>query len=143
MHIIATSSYSYYKASVISDSLVISKLVILSPFLYSKGQSKRITLGFLITLLIFGCVISLLNITPSRTTLSSKVPPGIFSTLAYLFKSRVNLLVLAALCTILTAFKLKSVIIFPHLEANLVPIQETKALLISSSLLISIGTANS
>lgn len=48
LHIRAISSISYFKASVISLSFIISKLVIDSPFLYSKGQSSKITLGFLI-----------------------------------------------------------------------------------------------
>ena len=91
LHIRATSLISYYKASVISDSLVISMFVIDSPFLYSNVESSNKILGFLISLLIFGCVISLLTITPSRTQQSSKVPPGIFSTFAYLFISRFNL----------------------------------------------------
>ena len=79
---IATSFISYCKASVISVSLLISRLVYDSPFLYSKVESNNNILGFLIYLLIPGCVISLLTITPSKTQHSSKVPPGIFSTLA-------------------------------------------------------------
>lgn len=46
LHIKAISSISYFKASVISVSFIISKLVIDSPFLYSKGQSNNKTLGF-------------------------------------------------------------------------------------------------
>ena len=91
LHIRATSLISYYNASVISDSLVISMFVIDSPFLYSNVESNNKILGFLISLLIFGWVISLLTITPSRTQQSSNVPPGIFSTFAYLLISRFNL----------------------------------------------------
>ena len=65
-----------------SSSLLISMFVCDSPFLYSKGQSRRTTRGFLIRRRILGCVISLFNITPSSTLLSSISPPGIFSTLA-------------------------------------------------------------
>ena len=51
----------------------------LSPFLYSKLQSRRTIRGFSIRRRIFGCVTSLFNITPRRTQESSIVPPGIYS----------------------------------------------------------------
>mmetsp|Transcript_115780 Transcript_115780/g.323807 ORF Transcript_115780/g.323807 Transcript_115780/m.323807 type:complete len:232 (+) Transcript_115780:388-1083(+) len=65
-----------------SDSFVISTLVWLSPFLYSSGQSRRTTRGFLMIRRMRGCVMSLLNITPSKTWHSESSPPEIFSTFA-------------------------------------------------------------
>mmetsp|Transcript_27506 Transcript_27506/g.82914 ORF Transcript_27506/g.82914 Transcript_27506/m.82914 type:complete len:329 (-) Transcript_27506:137-1123(-) len=65
-----------------SASLVISTLVWLSPFLYSNGQSSSTTRGFLMTRRMRGWVMSLLNMTPSRTSHSDNSPPEIFSTLA-------------------------------------------------------------
>mmetsp|Transcript_26210 Transcript_26210/g.73546 ORF Transcript_26210/g.73546 Transcript_26210/m.73546 type:complete len:210 (+) Transcript_26210:520-1149(+) len=65
-----------------SDSLVISTFVWLSPFLYSNGQSRSTTRGFLMIRRMRGWVMSLLNITPSSTSHSDNSPPEIFSTLA-------------------------------------------------------------
>lgn len=48
----------------------------LSPFLYSKEQSKSSILGFSILLLILGWVTSLFSITPVSTLESSMIPPG-------------------------------------------------------------------
>mmetsp|Transcript_60046 Transcript_60046/g.167555 ORF Transcript_60046/g.167555 Transcript_60046/m.167555 type:complete len:205 (+) Transcript_60046:543-1157(+) len=76
------SSSSCCKSFSQSHSLVTSTFVWLSPFLYSSGQSRSTTRGFLISLRILGCVMSLLSMTPSSTTHSDKSPPGIFSTLA-------------------------------------------------------------
>mmetsp|Transcript_12294 Transcript_12294/g.31602 ORF Transcript_12294/g.31602 Transcript_12294/m.31602 type:complete len:223 (+) Transcript_12294:476-1144(+) len=65
-----------------SASFVISTLVWLSPFLYSSGQSSSTTRGFLISRRILGCVMSLLNMTPSSTSQSVSSPPDNFSTFA-------------------------------------------------------------
>mmetsp|Transcript_69074 Transcript_69074/g.194764 ORF Transcript_69074/g.194764 Transcript_69074/m.194764 type:complete len:205 (+) Transcript_69074:582-1196(+) len=65
-----------------SASLVISTFVWLSPFLYSSGQSRRRTRGFLISRRILGWVMSLLNMTPSSTSHCVRSPPDIFSTFA-------------------------------------------------------------
>ena len=82
---------------------------------------------------------SLLTMTPSKTSDSSSVPPGIFSTLAYLLISRLSFFLAPYLMTILVALMVKLEMSFPHLEANLVPIQFCKAERTSSSLEISIG----
>mmetsp|Transcript_24793 Transcript_24793/g.24305 ORF Transcript_24793/g.24305 Transcript_24793/m.24305 type:complete len:220 (-) Transcript_24793:558-1217(-) len=86
-HILLISSSSISKAFLKSSSLWNSMLVMDSPFLYSRGQSSKTTLGFSMCLLCPGWVTSLLNMTPSKTQQSSRLPPGIFSTLAYLFTS--------------------------------------------------------
>jgi len=78
--------------------------------------------------------------TPLRTSHSSKSPPGIFSTLAYLLTSKDSLFISHPLNIILTDFIAKSTIRFCHLAANLVPMQHNKAFFTSSSLLKSIGT---
>jgi len=78
LHINAIYCVSWSSASHIAFSVFSYIFVWLSPFLYSNGQSKRIILGFLMFLLILGWVMSLLHITPSRTSDSSNVPPGIF-----------------------------------------------------------------
>lgn len=67
LHIMAISWVYCSRASHMAFSVLSYILVWLSPFLYSIGQSSKIILGFLIVLLIFGWVISLLTITPSRT----------------------------------------------------------------------------
>mmetsp|Transcript_4233 Transcript_4233/g.12171 ORF Transcript_4233/g.12171 Transcript_4233/m.12171 type:complete len:232 (-) Transcript_4233:716-1411(-) len=76
------SSSSCCKSFSQSASFVISTLVWLSPFLYSSGQSRSTTRGFLMIRRIRGWVMSLLNITPSSTWHSESSPPEIFSTLA-------------------------------------------------------------
>jgi len=81
----------------------------------------------------------LFNMTPSNTQLSSKLPPGIFSTFAYLFTSKDNLLISHPDMIFLTALIDKSTTKLFHLAANLVPIQHDNAFLTSSSLLKSIG----
>lgn len=81
-HIALTCSSSICNIRCQSSSFEISMLVCDSPFLYSSVQSSRTTLGFSILLLILGCVMSLLSMTPSRTLLSSISPPGTFSTRA-------------------------------------------------------------
>lgn len=139
LHIKAIYWVYWSRASHIAFSVFNSILVWLSPFLYYKGQSKRIILGFLIYLLIFGWVISLLTITPSRTSDYSKVPPGIFSTLAYLLISRLSLFLAPYLITILVALIVKFEISLPHLLANLVPIQFWRAIKTYSSFEVSIG----
>ncbi len=48
----------------------------LSPFLYSREQSSRTILGFLMSLRIRGWVTSLFTITPLSTQESSMMPPG-------------------------------------------------------------------
>lgn len=78
--------------------------------------------------------------TPSKTSQSSKAPPGIFSTLAYLFTSSDNLFESHPVIIILTDFIARSTTKLFHLEANLVPIQQLKAFLTYSSLLKSIGS---
>jgi hypothetical protein len=85
----------------------------------------------------------LLNITPSKTSESSKVPPGIFSTLAYLLISKFNLLIFPPLTIVLTDLIESYATNFPHLEANLVPTQDSKAYITSSSLFTLISIANS
>lgn len=124
-----------------SDSLVISMLVWDSPFLYSMGQSKSRILGFFIYLLIAGCTMSLLTMTPSRTRQSSKRPPGIFSTLAYLLTSKVSLEGSHPERMILTDLIARSTMRLFHLAANLVPMQDWSAPLTSSSLLKLMGMA--
>lgn len=128
LHIKAIYWVSCSRASHIAFSVFNSILVWLSPFLYSSGQSKRMILGFLIVLLIFGWVMSLFTITPSRTSDSSRVPPGIFSTFAYLLISRLSFFFAPYLITILVALMVRFEINFPHLLANFVPIQFCKAL---------------
>ena len=81
-HMCFTCSSSIWRMRFQSSSLLISMLVWDSPFLYSSGQSSSMILGFSIFRLIFGCVMSLFNITPSKTMLSSISPPGTFSTFA-------------------------------------------------------------
>ena len=98
-----------------------------SPFLYSSVESKRITLGLRIVFLIWGCVRSLLSITPSRTQHSSSVPPGIFSTFAYLLSSRFSLLTLPPLMTTSAAWRAMSEMREPQRKANLVPMQDYRA----------------
>ena len=88
----------------------------------------------------FKSIKPLFSITPLRTSHSSNSPPGIFSTLAYLFTSKDNLFISQPLNIILTDFIAKSTIKFCHLAANFVPIQHNKAFFTSSSLLKSIGT---
>ncbi len=78
LHIIAISCVYWSSASHIAFYVLSYILVCDYPFLYSNGQSKRMILGFLIFLLILGWVISLLIMTPSNTSDSSRVPPGIF-----------------------------------------------------------------
>mmetsp|Transcript_30233 Transcript_30233/g.115937 ORF Transcript_30233/g.115937 Transcript_30233/m.115937 type:complete len:218 (+) Transcript_30233:1056-1709(+) len=65
-----------------SSPLVSSMFVWLSPFWYCTGVSRRTILGFSIRRRIVPLTTSLLNITPLKTLLSFKSPPGIFSTLA-------------------------------------------------------------
>ena len=127
MHIKAISYIYCSKASHIAFYVLSYILVWLSPFLYSSGQSSKIILGFLIVLLILGWVISLLTITPYNTSQSSRVPPGIFSTLAYLLIYKFNLLLVPALITVFVALIVRLEINFPHLLANLVPIQHWSA----------------
>lgn len=139
LHIIAIYCVSWSKASHMAFSVFNYMLVWLSPFLYSIGQSKRIILGFLMYLLIFGWVMSLLTITPSKTSDSSRVPPGIFSTFAYLLISRLSLFLAPYLMTILVALIVKFEMSLPHLLANFVPIQFCRAFMTYSSLDVSIG----
>lgn len=133
-HIYAISAYSYLRASAMSVSLVISMLVWLSPFLYSKGQSIRSTLGFSILFLIAGWVKSLLIITPSMTLLSLIIPPGIFSILAYLFISTLSFLRFRVpLKTVLQALNAKSTTKEPQFLENLVPTQAARICLTVNS----------
>ena len=81
--------YNFYKDSRTFSSITIHDKY---PFPDNAGPLTStgvpaiaaLVLGLSILLLILGCVTSLLNITPLRTWESSIVPPGIFSTLAYL-----------------------------------------------------------
>ena len=57
-----------------------------------ESRGPEGTLGFLMCLFIFGCVTSLLSISPFSTQLSSMSPPGIFSTLAYRLMQRKKLM---------------------------------------------------
>lgn len=123
LHIRAIYCVYWSRASHIAFSVFNYMFVWLSPFLYSRGQSKRMILGFLIYLLILGWVISLFTITPSKTSDYSKVPPGIFYTLAYLLISKLSLFLAPSLITIFVALIVKFEMSFPHLLANLVPIQ--------------------
>ena len=66
----------------LQDSFEITMFASLSPSLYSGGHSRRMMRSFSI-LLIFGCVMSLLSMTPFRTHDCSISPPGTFSTRAY------------------------------------------------------------
>lgn len=49
----------------------------LSPFLYSRLQSRSMILGFSMRLFILGWVTSLLTMTPDNTQESEMLPPGI------------------------------------------------------------------
>lgn len=68
LHIMAISWVYCSRASHMAFSVLSYMFVWLSPFLYSNGQSSKMILGFLIVLLIFGWVMSLLTMTPSRTS---------------------------------------------------------------------------
>jgi len=83
----------------------------------------------------------LLTITPSNTTLSSNVPPGTFSILAYLFISKLSFPISQPDKIFLTESIAKFSTRLPHLEANLVPIQLLSAFRISLSSFLSISTA--
>jgi len=79
--------------------------------------------------------------TPSKTLHSSKIPPGIFSILAYLLISKLSFPTSLPDKTFFTDSIAKFSTKFPHLDANLVPIQLLSAFLTSSSSLVSIFTA--
>jgi hypothetical protein len=138
-HMALTCSSSISSILFQCSSLLISMLVCDSPFLYSKVQSNRIIRGFSILLLIFGCVISLLSITPSNTLLSSISPPGIFSTRAYRLMSTSCLPPPTSWDTIRTALSARSHMSFDHLEENFVPIELDMSPYIDSSLWMSTG----
>lgn len=76
---------------------------------------------------------------PSKTSQSSKTPPGIFSTLAYLLTSKDNLFKSHPFMMVLTDLMARLTTRSFHLEANLVPMQQARAFLTSSSLLKSMG----
>mmetsp|Transcript_62242 Transcript_62242/g.126486 ORF Transcript_62242/g.126486 Transcript_62242/m.126486 type:complete len:247 (+) Transcript_62242:425-1165(+) len=82
VHMRSIASSSWRRIFSQSSSLVISKLVWLSPFLYSSGQSMSSTRGFSMRRRIRECTTSLLSMTPSRTRHSLSSPPGSFSTRA-------------------------------------------------------------
>ena len=65
-----------------SSSLVISRFMADSAFLYSSGQSSSTMRGLAILRRMRGCVASFSTMTPSSTRQSESSPPGNFSTLA-------------------------------------------------------------
>ncbi len=138
-HMCLTCSSSIWRIRFQSSSLLISMLVWDSPFLYSSGQSRRMIRGFSILLRIFGCVMSLFSITPSRTLLSSISPPGTFSTRAYLLMST-SFLPPPTSCEIMrTAFSARLHISSDHRATNLVPIEEEMSEYIALSSCMSTG----
>lgn len=139
-HMAFTCSSSICRMRFQSSSFEISMLVCDSPFLYSSGQSSSTTLGFSIRLLIFGCVMSLLSMTPSSTLLSSISPPGTFSTRAYRLMSTSFLPSPTSHATVLTAVRAKLHMRSDHLETNLVPIDALMRPYISLSLSMSMGS---
>ena len=122
-----------------SSSFVISMFVCDSPFLYSSGQSKSTIRGFSILLLMFGCVISLLTMTPSRTVLSSISPPGIFSTRAYRLMSTSLRPPPWSKVTVRTAFSARLHIMSDHLETNFVPMDAAMSVYMALSSATSTG----
>mmetsp|Transcript_95723 Transcript_95723/g.249366 ORF Transcript_95723/g.249366 Transcript_95723/m.249366 type:complete len:418 (-) Transcript_95723:500-1753(-) len=142
-HIFRISSSSCISSFSQSASLVISTLVWLSPFLYSRGQSSRQTRGFLISRRIRGWVMSLLTITPSSTSQSVSSPPESFSTLAYRLTSMSFVPSAFVMQTVCTAFRAKSEMRLPHLLENLVSIAPFTMPRISSGLFTSMGYASS
>ena len=104
-----------------SLSLENSMLVWLSPFLYSNGQSRRMIREFFIRLRMFGCVISLLSMVPSRTFDSSIDPPGIFSMQAYRLIYTI-LWPFSSVATVRMACNVRWHIRSDHCKTNLVPI---------------------
>lgn len=138
-HMRFTSSSSIWSIRFQWSSWVTSIFVCDSPFLYSSGQSRRMILGFSILRRIFGCVISLLIITPSITSLFSISPPGIFSIRAYRLMSTSRFPPPTSKETVLTAFKARLHISSDHLETNLVPIDDWMSLYMALSFSTSTG----
>mmetsp|Transcript_79445 Transcript_79445/g.177656 ORF Transcript_79445/g.177656 Transcript_79445/m.177656 type:complete len:321 (+) Transcript_79445:584-1546(+) len=140
-HIFLISSSSCIRSFSQSASFVISTLVWLSPFLYSRGQSRSTTRGFLISLRILGCVMSLLNMTPSSTSHWLRSPPDIFSTLAKRLMSISFLPSDLVTHTVCAALRAKSEIRFPQRLTNFVSMAPRTMSLTASALLMSTGFA--
>ena len=138
-HMALTCSSSICRMRFQSSSLVISMLVWDSPFLYSRGQSRRTIRGFSMRRRILGCVMSLLSMRPSRTLLSSISPPGTFSTRAYRLMSTSVLPLPASHVTVRTALRARSHIRSIHRETNLVPIEDEMSWYMALSSSTSIG----
>mmetsp|Transcript_17862 Transcript_17862/g.50310 ORF Transcript_17862/g.50310 Transcript_17862/m.50310 type:complete len:251 (+) Transcript_17862:620-1372(+) len=144
LHTRSIHSSSALSRAAQSSSLVISTLVWLSPFLYSKGQSRSSTRGFSMRRFMRpGATTSLANITPLSTLQSSSVPPGIFSTLAYFLMSISRLPSGSSVTTVFTAWMARSLISVPNRVVNLVPTQLCTIRLIWSSFCTSIGKHSS
>mmetsp|Transcript_56702 Transcript_56702/g.94101 ORF Transcript_56702/g.94101 Transcript_56702/m.94101 type:complete len:323 (+) Transcript_56702:1282-2250(+) len=104
------SSSSFSSSSKLEASLS-STLMAFSPFLYSRGQSRRMTRGFLMLLFMRGWHTSLFSMTPEITFESMYSPPGIFSTFAYRLKSiSLRAVTLSTVYTVFTASMARSVI---------------------------------
>mmetsp|Transcript_16379 Transcript_16379/g.25946 ORF Transcript_16379/g.25946 Transcript_16379/m.25946 type:complete len:226 (+) Transcript_16379:946-1623(+) len=109
-------------------------LVWLSPFLYSRGLSRRMMRGLTIFLRMLGLTISLEIAIPLRTLDSSRKPPGIFSTRMYRLIST-TLVFISVMVTLRTAWMAILQMRSPKRRTYLVPkhVRMTLSIAFSSS----------